>query len=102
MNTFFHVAHLVVTAGLVYACVQLAIRLRLHRRQLANLLAHHDNLRQRFGLFMLNGGQDVTKKHFNKKWEKSQSAVKAGPAPTFIPHDEPESCGTLIEGTHCE
>ena len=71
MNTLSTLITIAGLAGMGFWIVRLEILLRFNRRQIVRLINHQNNLHERFGLFMLRGGQDVMKKHFEKVWAEN-------------------------------
>lgn len=72
MNTFLEYLVLVPFGALGWFLVDAHVRLRNHRRQLLQLIKHHEDLRERFGKFMLKGGQEVMLAYANREWAAQQ------------------------------
>lgn len=83
-------------AGMGFWLVRLELALRLHRRQIVRLIEHHNNLRERFELFMHRAGNELVKQAFAKEWEKSQCLCKADSYTPMVPaFSTPVSLGPL-------
>jgi len=74
-----------VVAALSYWLLRLELGLRLHRRQIIRLINHHNNLRERFELFMHRAGNELVKQAFEKEWAKSQCLCKVDTSNSYTP-----------------
>jgi hypothetical protein len=81
MNTLAIITILLTYAGLGYVLVRNELLLRLHRKQIINLINHHTSLRGRFDFFMKAGGQDMVRDHMVREWARTNLLARVERAP---------------------